>query len=62
MKVKVYNPGGISHDAALMPPMLRCCRHCRAATATAVPFVFIIIVVAAIVTIAIVVAATTTFS
>jgi hypothetical protein len=27
MKVKVYNPGGISHDAALPPPMPHC-RRC----------------------------------
>jgi hypothetical protein len=55
MKVKVYNSGGISHDAVLPLPTLCCRRHAAAAAAGA--FIFIVILVAAIVAISVAVAA-----
>jgi hypothetical protein len=55
MKVKVYNPGGISHDFAL-PPQMPCCRRHAAAAAT-VTFVFIVVIVAAIVAISVAITA-----
>jgi hypothetical protein len=55
MKVKVYNPGSISHDAALPRAACRAAHH--AAIAAAVTFVSILIIVAAIVTVSVPVAA-----
>ncbi len=59
--VKVYNPGGINHDALLPLPM-PCCRHhhhaaCCAAAAATIAFVFIVVVVAAIVALSVAIAA-----
>jgi hypothetical protein len=55
MKVKVYSPGGISHDAILPPPLPRC--RCHATDALVGAFVFILIVAAAIVAVSVVIAA-----
>jgi hypothetical protein len=57
VKVKVYNPGDISHGAALLPLMPLCGHPAAAAAAATGTFVFIVVAIAAIVVVSVAVAA-----